>query len=202
MKKSQKVNDLIFVILSILSVLAFLFCLLLKQKFIANQFLFFFLSMFLPCMVELIFKIKIAPFMQITYEIFLILHFVLGEVFNFYVLLNHYDTILHFVTAILLTIFGYSIIHYYLDDNVIFIQLFFAFLFSISCEFFWEILEFTVDHYFATNMQRFIKNGIMLRGHEAIKDTIKDMIVASIGGSSIIFLSKIKLIKNAKIRIK
>ena len=83
-----------------------------------------------------------------------------------------------------------------------FIQLFFAFLFSISCEFFWEILEFTVDHYFATNMQRFIKNGIMLQGHEAIKDTIKDMIVASIGGSSIIFLSKIKLIKNAKIRIK
>ena len=89
-----------------------------------------------------------------------------------------------------------------IDDNVIFIQLFFAFLFSISCEFFWEILEFTVDHYFATNMQRFIKNGIMLQGHDAIKDTIKDMIVASIGGSSIIFLSKIKLIKNAKIRIK
>ena len=51
-------------------------------------------------------------------------------------------------------------------------------------------------------MQRFIKNGIMLQGHDAIKDTIKDMIVASIGGSSIIFLSKINVIKNAKIRIK
>lgn len=202
MKKSQRINDLIFVTLSLLSVLAFLFCLLFKQKFIAFQCLFFFIGMFVPILVEFIFKIKVAPFMQLIYELFLILHFVFGEIFNFYVIFNYYDTILHFVTAMLLTILGYSIIHYYLDDNVLFIQLLFAFLFSIGLEFFWEILEFSVDHYFDTNMQRFIKNGIILSGHDAIKDTIKDMIVACIGGSSIVILSKLKFIKNAKIRLK
>ena len=119
--------------------------------------------------------------MQFTYELFLILHFLFGEIFNFYVLFNYYDTILHFVTAMLLSILGYSIIHYYFDDNVLFMQLLFAFLFGISCEFFWEILEFSIDHFFNSNMQRFIKNGIILTGHEAISDTIKDMVVAIIG---------------------
>lgn len=202
MKKSQKFNDYVFVILSLVSSVAFLFCLLIKQKFIATQFLFFFLSMFLPNIVEFIFKIKIAPFMQLTYELYLVLHFILGEICNFYVALSYYDTILHFTTAILLSIFGYSIIHYYLDDNFIFIQILFAFLFAIASEFFWEILEFSIDHYFETNMQRFIKNGIILKGHEALKDTIKDMIVAIFGSSCITFLVKIKPIKNAKITIK
>jgi hypothetical protein len=126
----------------------------------------------------------------------------LGEICNFYVLFNYYDTILHFTTAILLSILGYSIIHYYLDDKVIFIQVLFAFLFALSSEFFWEILEFSIDHFFDTNMQRFIKNGMVLKGHEALKDTIKDMVVASIGSSSISFLIKLKVIKNAKITIK
>ena len=202
MKKSQKINDYIFLILSLVSSLAFLFCLIIKQKFIATQCLFFFLSMFVPNIVEFVFKIKIAPFMQFTYELFLILHFLFGEIFNFYVLFNYYDTILHFVTAMLLSILGYSIIHYYFDDNVLFMQLLFAFLFGISCEFFWEILEFSIDHFFNSNMQRFIKNGIILTGHEAISDTIKDMVVAIIGSSCITFLIKIKIIKNAKIVIK
>jgi hypothetical protein len=51
-------------------------------------------------------------------------------------------------------------------------------------------------------MQRFIKNGMALKGHDALKDTIKDMVVASIGSSSISFLIKLKVIKNAKITIK
>ena len=92
--------------------------------------------------------------------------------------------------------------HYYLNDNLLFLQILFAFLFSVSCEFYWEILEFTVDHFFNTNMQRFIENGEVLVGHNALKDTIKDMLVANIGSSSIIFLSKIKFIKNLKISIK
>ena len=115
MKKSQKFNDYVFVILSLVSSVAFLFCLIIRQKFIATQFLFFFLSMFLPNIIEFVFKIKVAPFMQLIYELYLVLHFILGEICNFYIALSYYDTILHFTTAILLSILGYSIIHYYLD---------------------------------------------------------------------------------------
>lgn len=199
MKKSQKINDIIFAILAIISSLAFLFCFIFKYNFIALQCMFFFLSLYIPVVISFIFKIKIAPFMYFIYEIFLLLHFLLGEILDFYVLLAHYDTILHFISAILLSIFGYSIIHYYLDDNYVFLQVSFAFLFSLSLEYGWEILEFAIDHFFNTNMQRFIKEGIELSGHLAIKDTIKDMIVAILGSSFIIFLSKIKPIKQLKI---
>jgi hypothetical protein len=202
MKKKQTINDIVFVILALASSLCFLFFMIFKQTFIANQFMFFFLSLFFPVIIQFVFKIKISFFVQLVFEIFLILHFVFGEVFNFYVIFTHYDTALHFITAVLLSIFGYSIIHYYLNDNIVFIQILFAFMFSLCCEFMWEILEFSVDHIFDTNMQRFIKNGIILKGHAAIKDTIKDMIVALMGGSTIYFLVKIPLIKNAKITIK
>lgn len=202
MKKSQRIHDIIFVFLAIISSLAFLFCFIFKYDFISMQCMFFFLSLYIPALISFVFKIKIAPFMQFIYEVFLLLHFLFGEILNFYVLFAHFDTILHFLTAILLTIFGYSIIHYYLNDSYMFIQLLFAILFSLSLEYGWEILEFSIDHYFKTNMQRFIKNGIELVGHLALKDTIKDMIVAILGSLSIIFLSKIKLIKNLKIVLK
>ena len=202
MKKSYKLNDVIFIIFSLFSSIAFLFCLFIKEIFYAYQFLFFFLSLFSPLLIEFIFKIKVNLFIQITFYTYLILHFVLGEVFGFYITFEYYDSFLHFSTAVLLSIFGYSIMHYYLDDNLIFMQLLFAFLFSISCEFYWEILEFTIDHFFNTNMQRFIENGVILVGHDAIKDTIKDMLVATMGGLSIVFLSKITFIKKLKITIK
>ena len=202
MKKSYKLNDVIFVIFSLFSVFAFLFCLFIKQQFYAYQFLFLFLCLFVPTIVEFVFKIKINLFIQLTFYFYLILHFVLGEVFEFYVNYEFYDTLLHYSTAVLLSVLGYSIMHYYLNDNLLFLQILFAFLFSVSCEFYWEILEFTVDHFFNTNMQRFIENGEVLVGHNALKDTIKDMLVANIGSSSIIFLSKIKFIKNLKISIK
>ena len=48
-------------------------------------------------------------------------------------------------------------------------------------------------------MQRFIKDGVVLVGHEALKDTIKDMIVAVLGSIGFILLLNIKRIKNLKI---
>ena len=112
----------------------------------------------------------------------------------------YYDTILHYLSAICISLLGYSIIHYYLDENVLFIQVLFAILFGIASEFVWEILEFTIDHFLNTNMQRFIKDGMILSGHDALKDTIKDMVVAISGCSNIIFLVKIRPFKNMKIK--
>ena len=49
-----------------------------------------------------------------------------------------------------------------------------------------------IDEFFLTNMQRYIKDGIKLVGHLAIKDTIKDMVVATLGGFSFIVYMKAK----------
>lgn len=201
MRKSEMIHEVIFLVLAIASCFAFLFFLFSNQIFNSMQCLFLFLCLYIPSAIQLLFKIKIAPFMSFIYEIFLILHFVFGEIINFYVLIKHYDTMLHFLTAILLTIFGYSIIHFYLDNKVIFIQIIFAVLFGLTSEYLWEILEFCIDHFCYTNMQRFIKDGVVLKGHLALVDTTKDMVVALIGCLLSTFLFKIKLFKDLKINI-
>jgi hypothetical protein len=108
------------------------------------------------------------------------MHFVLGEIMNFYVTFKYYDTILHFLTSFMISYFTYELIEQKakIDKSI---KVLISFMMAISCEFFWEIFEFTIDEFFKTNMQRFIKDGIILSGHLAIRDTIKDMVIASLG---------------------
>lgn len=200
MRKSEMIHEVIFLIIAIASCFTFLFFLFSNLIFNAMQCLFLFLCLYIPLLIQKIFKIKISPFMFYIYELFLILHFVFGEIVNFYVLIKHYDTILHFLTAICITLFGYSIIHFYLDDKCLIIQLIFSFLFGLSSEYLWEILEFLIDHFCYTNMQRFIKDGVVLIGHEALIDTIKDMIIAVFGCLVSIVLIKTKLKEKLKIK--
>ena len=199
MNKSERISDVIFIITAIAVSFAFFIFLYFNLIFNAMQCVFMALCLLVPSLIQLIFKIKIAPFMFLIYEGYLIAHFVLGEILGFYISINHYDTFLHFTSSTLLSLLGYAIIHYYIYDKYIGIQILFAIMFGLSCEFCWEILEYAIDELFNTNMQRFIKDGLTLIGHEAIKDTIKDMIVAVIGSILYIPLLKIKKIKNIKI---
>ena len=68
-------------------------------------------------------------------------------------------------------------------------------MFGLTSEFLWEILEYSIDHFCNTNMQRFIKDGLTLSGHMALYDTMKDMFVALSGCMSFVIL---KLLFNKK----
>jgi len=199
MNKKEKWNKFMFSFLEISGAILFAYYANNNQIFCAMQSLFFCLSLLIPMIIQFIFKIKIAPFMFIIYESFLIAHFIFGEIFSFYVTFQYYDMILHFLSAICICIFGYSIIHYYLNFSFYSLQLFFAFLFGLASEFFWEIIEYTADEIFQTNMQRYIQNQQLLSGHFALTDTIKDMIVATLGCFLFLLLCKISKIQNVKI---
>ena len=46
----------------------------------------------------------------------------------------------------------------------------------------WEIYEFSVDYFFGTNMQKFaLEGGVPKVGQEALMDTMKDIIVDTVG---------------------
>ena len=199
MNKSERISDVIFIITAIAVSFAFFIFLYFNLTFNAMQCVFMAMCLLVPSLIQIIFKIKIAPVMFLIYEGYLIAHFVLGEILGFYVNISHYDTFLHFTSSTLLSLLGYAIIHYYLDNKYMGVQILFAFMFGLTCEFFWEILEYGIDEFFATNMQRFIKDGVTLIGHEALKDTIKDMIVAVLGSIGFILLLNIKKIKVLKI---
>ena len=63
----------------------------------------------------------------------------------------------------------------------VFVSLF-AFCFAITLGVFWEIYEFTFDALLGLNMQKFaLESGELLVGRNALTDTMKDLIVDSIG---------------------
>ena len=78
--------------------------------------------------------------------------------------------------------------HIYIELSPFFVAIF-VFCFSITIGSIWEIYEYVTDGILKTNMQKFItSDGIVLEGHKALTDTMKDIVVDSIGAfiSSII----------------
>ena len=72
-------------------------------------------------------------------------------------------------------------------------------MFAMCLEYVWEILEYSIDEFFLTNMQRYVKNNMILVGHNALKDTIKDMYIAIMGCVTFLLFVNLKVIKNIKL---
>lgn len=200
MERKEKYKKACIIIMFLMAFSAFLFCLIYSTMFNAMQFLFLSLCILFPLLINIIFKLKIPFYLIFVYMFFLVAHFIMGEILNFYVFVSYYDTMLHYLSAICICFLGFHISNYTLKDNIIY-KIAFSFMFGMSAEFLWEILEYSIDHFCNTNMQRFIKDGIILVGHMALYDTIKDMIVALSGCMTfvivlLLFLKRKKSHKN------
>ena len=200
MKKQDKVQNILFFFLnSIVITLLFLFFIY-NQKFYLLQSVFFLLTLNIPIFFQIFLHFKFTLLTIIIYELFLIAHFIFGEILSFYTLIRYYDVFLHFATSFCICLFSFSIIHTYLKIFLFNLQIFIAFLISITSEFIWEIIEFFIDEIFSTNMQRYINNiGILLNGHNALQDTIKDMFTALIAGLFFVFAIKYKKLQRIKV---
>lgn len=142
----------------------------------------------IPSFLEKKFKIEIPSFLFITYLIFLHCAIFLGEVRSFYYLVPYWDSILHFLSSIMTGLFGFLVIDYLNKDSKLLLNLspffvaLFAFCFSCMIGMLWEIYEFSVDGLLGFNMQKYMTaDGTILTGHEALSDTMKDLIIDSIG---------------------
>ncbi len=145
-------------------------------------------AMFLPGIVEKKIKLEIPSTMLLLYTLFLYCAIYLGEVKNFYYTIPHWDTILHTCSGAMLGALGFSFVSLLNRQQQIPVQLppvfvsLFAFCFAIALGVFWEIYEFTFDGLLGLNMQKFaLENGELLIGRHALSDTMKDLLVDSIG---------------------
>lgn len=143
---------------------------------------------FLPSRVERKYGIDIPDIMEIIYFIFLFCAIYLGEVRNFYFKIPYWDLILHCFSAAMLGALGFVIVNFFNNTEALKINLspffvaLFAFCFAVTCGTIWEIYEFMADHLLGTNMQKFITaKGTVLVGHEALVDTMEDIIVDTLG---------------------
>jgi hypothetical protein len=145
-------------------------------------------ALFFPSALERKFKISLPNEMHILFVFFLFLAIILGEVRDYYHRFNYWDTVLHTLSGIMLSSYGFSIIDIINNSKRINLGLsnrfmaLFSFSFAIMLDTLWEIIEFTMDLLMDLNMQTYISpNGSVLIGRAALFDTMKDLIVDVIG---------------------
>ena len=144
--------------------------------------------MSLPSFLKKHLSFELPNSMCIIYFLFLFCSIYLGDVKNFYYMIPHWDTILHGFSGVMLGALGFSLVKILNDSERVnmvmsagFICLF-AFCFALAGGAVWEIYEFTADILFGLNMQTHsLEDGTALIGINALKDTMFDLIIDSVG---------------------
>ncbi len=136
-------------------------------------------------------KIVIPQGMYILYIIFLYCAIYLGEVRSFYYSIPHWDDILHCFSGAMLGALGFSFVALLNNSERVPVNLspifvaIFSLCFAVSLGVVWEIYEFTFDGLLDLNMQKFAQEVdgklVALVGHDALKDTMKDLVVDMVG---------------------
>ena len=142
----------------------------------------------LPSILERRLRFELPGLLYGFYIVFLYCAIFLGEVRSFYYLFPRWDSILHFFSSMMTRFFGLMVVtilnrdrHVSMNLSPLFVCLF-AFCFSVTIGSLWEIYEFIGDGLFGLNMQKFMTaQGELLVGHNALRDTMKDIIVDVLG---------------------
>lgn len=156
--------------------------------------------MFLPGLIEKRLKLDIPNLMHILFVLFLFCAVYLGEVRSFYYTFRDWDVLLHAFSSGMLGAIGFSFITLLnraervpVNLSPVFVALF-AFCFAVMLGVIWEIYEFTFDGLLGLNMQKFaLEDGTLLAGHAALENTMKDLIVDTIGALIISVVGYISL---------
>ncbi len=151
--------------------------------------------MLLPSIMSKRFNIMLPSTIVIIYYLFLYCAIFLGEVFEFYYLIPHWDSILHAFSGAMLGAIGFVLVDFLNKDEHVKMSLspafvsIFAFSFALAAGALWEIYEFTFDGLLGLNMQKFkTAEGVLLIGRDALSDTMKDIIIDGIAAAAIAIL--------------
>ncbi|MBQ8749486.1 MAG: hypothetical protein IJZ29_03350 [Clostridia bacterium] len=112
-----------------------------------------------PFLIEKIFNIKFTFIIYLIYSLFIFITIYLGYIFNFYNIISFYDIITHCLSGVLLVLLGIIFTNYALKLNGQankFLIAIFGLIFALACGFVWELIEFSIDLIFGSNMQKFI----------------------------------------------
>ena len=157
-------------------------------------------AMLLPSLLKRTLNLVIPSKMMLLFAVFLYCAIYLGEVRAFYYNVPHWDTILHTFSGAMLGALGFSVINFLnktdrvpMNLSPLFVVVF-AFCFALALGVVWEIYEFTADALLHTNMQKFaLESGEPLVGRAALMDTMKDLIVDTLGALAMSIIGYISL---------
>lgn len=163
--------------------------------------------MTVPTIITRHFKLIVPGVMCILYYVFLYCAIFLGEIFSFYYRIPIWDSILHAMSAAMLSTLGFILVdwlnsdeHVKLSMNPIFVSLF-AFSFALMIGTLWEIYEFSFDSILGLNMQKArLEDGTPLVGNAALADTMKDLIIDAIAALAVAVIGLFTNLKKKKAR--
>lgn len=146
-------------------------------------------AVFIPKLLHKKYGFEFPNWMLILYFIFLYCAIFLGEVRNYYIHVPLWDDILHGFSGVMAGFFAFMLISVAMKragegDRLLppLLTALFAFVFAIAIGALWEIYEFSLDAFLELNMQKYRENdGTMLTGREAVFDTMKDIIIDTLG---------------------
>ena len=116
--------------------------------------------MLIPSFVQVTFRIELPTALEIIILMFIFSAEILGEVNEFYIKIPSWDTLLHTLNGFLAAAIGFSLVNLLNNDDRLTFNLspFFvaivSFCFSMTIGILWEFFEFSMDWFFATDMQK------------------------------------------------
>lgn len=164
--------------------------------FCGGQYLGMLVILAAPIILRKQFLINVPLALTVAVGCFAFVAMVLGDGLDFYGKYSWWDSFLHLFSGIVLGFIGLWVVHVLLADksmtvfnNRYFLALFLL-VFSLALGAIWEICEFSYDELMGTNTQQFMKTttsslitaeDIPLEGHEALRDTMTDLILDFFG---------------------
>ena len=162
-----------------------------------------------PSIAQRRFKLYVPSAMHIFVLLFIFAHFILGEVFGTYKVSAIFDKLLHTTSGLAIALGGFSLVNILNDSrnthlklSPLFVALF-SFCFALAIALLWEVLEFTSDSLFGTNMQRYIppenvEQAVPPKQGYGLIDTMGDMIVSTAAAFVVSVLGYVALRKKTK----
>lgn len=177
------------------------------------QYIAMLLIMQLPNLLKKRLKIVVPWVLSVAVVVFCFSALILGDGLDLYGKLPWWDKLLHSESGILLSLIALWLIHIIMAENDKYIYLnrwflaIFLVMFSLGLGACWEIMEFTYDSLMGTNTQQFMATttssiftpeDIPLCGHDALKDSMVDLILDLLGALAVAvygFINHDKLLK-------
>lgn len=151
------------------------------------------LSILLYWSVKKRYSLQFPAVLELYLAFFTFASLFLGEAFDFYYRYSYWDSALHLSSAFVVAAMGYSLVDFQTTGARAGFKSLFAFSFAMMVGVLWEFLEFSIDFFFGTNMQKFIYgNGEILAGQQALLDTMLDLMECAAGAGLLILLVLLK----------
>lgn len=160
-----------------------------------------FLASFVPAFLNKRFRISVPEFLLRIYIGFVTSALLFGEICNFFVYISWWDSALHLFSGSLIGVVGFSLLNILNNSEDLEFKLspgfvaLFVFCFSLAVGVIWEIIEYAIDGISSSNMQRFKDSitGELWLGRKALRDTMEDFMLNTIGATFISILGYIDL---------